>query len=103
MSAKKISFILFCALIARTGSAQEILRLAVETKYKLSPEAQVDFTDAQSVIAALKAGGIYVDDKSSIFIHEEENSVNLTCFSCLVRDVGEQVDFHSSYNERATK
>lgn len=99
MSSKAVLFFVFCALLSRTGLAAEEQKRA-DVYITLD---QLTLANDQELINLLKAGGIAVDGKSEIQIHEEKNSVNLVCFDCFVRDLGDAINAIHSYNERTIK
>ena len=95
MSSRTIIFFILCALVSRVGSAQEATRVTINTHYT----TQVDLSSDKTIIELLKTEGISIDDNSTISIHEEKNAIDLTCFNCVLRSVGTEVDMPHSHNE----
>ncbi|MBP9683006.1 MAG: hypothetical protein KBD76_16515 [Bacteriovorax sp.] len=95
MSSKTIFLVIFCALVSRLGLAQEVNRVTLNVHYS----APIDLSNDKNIIELLKTEGISLDDNSTIFIHEEKNAIDLTCFDCVVRSIGAEVAYTHSYNE----
>lgn len=102
MPSKNFSLLILCALFTRTGFSQDLSRSSFKVKVKLELYPQFNLNSDVSVINLLKTKGIYVDEKSSITIHEEKNKIDLRCFDCLVRELNSYEAHGASYNERTT-
>lgn len=99
MSSKAILFFILCALVTRVGSANELTRVTINTHYT----TPIDLSSDEAVVQLLGTEGIFIDENSTISIHEEKNTIDLTCFNCVVRNVGSEVDMAHSCNERTIK
>lgn len=92
---KKIEFIIFLSLLAQVANAQEFIKIRVN----LNDVAPNTFSSIDKTFEWLNLQGITVDENSSVTFHQEENYIDLTCFNCVVRSVGNEVDMVHSYNE----
>lgn len=95
MSGKSAVFFIFLSLLAQVSNAQDVIRL----KINLNDVKNVDFSNNERTIDWLNLQGIILDENSSIVIHNEENQIDLSCFSCAIRSVDSTVDMAHSYNE----
>jgi hypothetical protein len=55
------------------------------------------------ILEMLKYRNIYVDKKTTIQIHEEDNFVDLNCFDCLIQGVESNTYEHSPDNKEVFK
>lgn len=44
--------------------------------------------------------GIVLDEESEVFVHNEENFVNLDCFNCIISNIGHNEEVQHSFNMR---
>lgn len=102
MTSKAALFFVFCALVAQSGSAQELQRINAQYTFEKSSLANNLALD-KDVLALLKSGGVAVDGKSEIQVHEEKNTISLVCFECIVRSIHNEIDSVHSSNERTIK
>ena len=61
---------------------------------------QANEISEEEAIAILKSLGVTTHEQSQIVIHEEQNSVDLSCFDCIIEHVGRGTILRASLNER---
>jgi hypothetical protein len=60
----------------------------------------IDFNSSNfDINEILGSRGVYLDEKSTVQIHEESEVINFDCFDCIVRDAAPDVKFMSPYNK----
>ena len=96
ISPKTIATCIFCSLLLSSAMAMESENDVL--KIILPKNITEDTLEKK-----LNQMGIILDENSAIFIHEEENYINLDCFNCIVRSIGSQIALHGPFNERPTK
>lgn len=104
MSSKATAFFIFTALVSQAHAANGLVRVTTNSPLKKDTLIKIlPGMKKRDILKILKSQGITTDEKSKIYIHEEENTINLTCFKCLVRILPEDQLSSSAYNERALK
>ena len=47
--------------------------------------------------------GIIIDEEANLYIHEEENFIDLSCFNCVLNNIHPDEQVPNSFNERPEK
>jgi len=93
---------IFSAVILNYAHAETMIRDDFHFRLKIE-NTTIDNLREADVTELIKGLGLETDEESEIYIHEENNFIDLSCFSCITNNIPSNEEIQHSHNWRVEK
>lgn len=97
----RMALIILIAKYANAETRQE--RRDLNFQIEIDNKVYENRISEYDILEIIKSLGINVDENSEIYVHEEDNYIDLGCFNCIINPISINEEIQHSHNWRVEK